>query len=63
MTLEDDGIGFDMEAMQKSNGLQNIRERANRINASLRIHSVRHEGTKIVLSFSMSKTTKHGTTF
>ncbi|MEJ7646802.1 MAG: two-component regulator propeller domain-containing protein [Chryseolinea sp.] len=63
MSLEDDGIGFDLEAMQKSNGLQNIRERANRINTPLRIQSQRQQGTKIILNFSISKTIKNGTSF
>ncbi len=60
MTFEDDGIGFYTGEIEKSNGLQNIRERANRINALLRIQSVKNEGTKIVLNFTLTKTLKYG---
>ena len=62
MSFEDDGIGFYTDEIEKSNGLQNIRERANRINALLRIHSVKDEGTKIVLNFTLTKTLKYGIT-
>jgi ligand-binding sensor domain-containing protein/signal transduction histidine kinase len=60
LTLEDDGIGFDTGDVQKSNGLKNIRERADRINGILRIHSIRDSGTKIVLYFKLNKTLKYG---
>ncbi|MGC3948735.1 MAG: hypothetical protein QM762_30250 [Chryseolinea sp.] len=58
--LEDDGVGFSPDELQKSNGLQNIRDRANRINAVLRIHSEKHQGTKIILNFALNKTVKYG---
>jgi ligand-binding sensor domain-containing protein/signal transduction histidine kinase len=60
MALEDDGVGFSTGDVQKSNGLKNIRERADRIHSILRIHSVRTEGTKIVLNFKLNKTLKYG---
>lgn len=60
MSLEDDGLGFDTDEIQKSNGLQNILERANRISAHLRINSIKHQGTKIVLNFTLTKTIKYG---
>ena len=63
MTLEDDGIGFYTGDIQKLNGLQNIRERADRINAVLRISSERNLGTKIVLNFKVTKTLKYGVAF
>jgi len=63
LSLEDDGVGFFPEQLEKSNGLQNIRERANRINALLRITSVKQEGTKIVLNFTLNKTIKYGLAF
>ncbi len=59
LSLEDDGIGFYTGEIQKSNGLKNIRERADRINAILRIHSVKKQGTKIVLHFKLHKTPKY----
>jgi signal transduction histidine kinase len=63
MSFEDDGIGFYTGDIQKSNGLQNIRERADRINTVLRIHSEKHSGTKIILNFKLPKTFKYGVTF
>jgi signal transduction histidine kinase len=62
MSFEDDGIGFYTGDIQKMNGLQNIRERADRINAVLRIHSEKNLGTKIFLSFKVTKTLKYGVT-
>jgi ligand-binding sensor domain-containing protein/signal transduction histidine kinase len=63
MSFEDDGIGFDTDDIEKSNGLKNIYERSSRINAVLRIRSVKNEGTKIVLSFALTKTLKYGLAF
>jgi signal transduction histidine kinase/ligand-binding sensor domain-containing protein len=60
MSFEDDGIGFSTGEVQKSNGLKNIRERADRIRGILRIHSGKNQGTKIVLQFKLNKTLKYG---
>jgi signal transduction histidine kinase/ligand-binding sensor domain-containing protein len=60
MILEDDGRGF-CPGDENANGLKNIRERADRINAILRIHSEKKVGTKITLSFKL-KTPKYGFT-
>jgi signal transduction histidine kinase len=60
MTFSDDGIGFFTGDVGKSNGLKNIRERADRVNAVLRIISVQTQGTKIVLAFKLNKTLKYG---
>ncbi len=62
MTFEDDGIGFYTGDIQKLNGLQNIRERADRINAVLRIHSEKNHGTRILLNFKPTKSLKYGAT-
>ncbi len=62
MSFEDDGVGFYVDDLEMSNGLKNIRERADRIKAVLRIHSVEKEGTRIVLSFEINKTLKYGLT-
>lgn len=62
MRLEDDGIGFYTGEIEKSNGLKNIRERASRIHAILRIQSLKNQGTKIVLNFKLNKTLKYGLT-
>jgi signal transduction histidine kinase len=60
MTIADDGIGFLTGDVEKSNGLKNIRERADRVNAVLRISSIKNQGTKIVLNFKLNKTLKYG---
>ena len=62
MSFEDDGIGFYTGDIEKSNGLKNIRERADRIKALLRIQSTRNKGTKIALNFQLNKTLKYGLT-
>jgi ligand-binding sensor domain-containing protein/signal transduction histidine kinase len=62
MSFEDDGIGFYAGQIEKSNGLKNIRERADRINALLRIQSTKNKGTRIVLNFKLNKTLKYGLT-
>jgi signal transduction histidine kinase len=63
MCLEDDGVGFYTGDIQKSNGLKNIRERADRIHGVLRIQSIKNQGTKIVLNFKLNKTLKYGLAF
>lgn len=60
--LEDDGVGFSPDELQKSNGLQNIRDRANRIQAVLRIQGIEQKGTRIILNFTLTNTVKYGTT-
>ena len=62
MSFEDDGVGFYTGHIEKSNGLKNIRERADRIRAVLRIQSIKNKGTRIVLSFKLNKTLKYGLT-
>ncbi len=62
MSFEDDGVGFYTGDIEKSNGLKNIRERADRIRAVLRIQSIKNKGTRIVLSFKLNKTLKYGLT-
>jgi signal transduction histidine kinase len=60
MIFEDDGVGFYAGEIEKTNGLKNIRERANRINAILRICSNKNQGTKITLNFKLSKNVNYG---
>jgi len=62
MAFEDDGIGFLPGEIEKSNGLKNIRERADKIRAVLRIQSTRNAGTRIALNFKLNKTMKYGLT-
>jgi len=60
--FEDDGIGFNASEIEKLNGLKNIRERADKIDANLRIRSKEGSGTRISLNFKFIKSQKHGTT-
>jgi ligand-binding sensor domain-containing protein/signal transduction histidine kinase len=62
MSFEDDGVGFSPGELEKSNGLRNIRERADRLKAVLRIQSTGNKGTRIVLNFKLNKTLKYGLT-
>jgi signal transduction histidine kinase len=62
MNFEDDGIGFNATDIEKLNGLKNIRERADKIQAVLRIRSKEGSGTKISLSFQFIKTRQYGIT-
>jgi signal transduction histidine kinase/ligand-binding sensor domain-containing protein len=63
MILEDDGIGFHPGNVENSNGLKNIRERADRVGAILRISSNSGQGTKITLNFNLTKKINYGVTF
>lgn len=63
MGFRDDGVGFYTDDIKKTNGLKNIQERADRLQATLRIHSARGEGTQIILQFKLNKTLKYGFTF
>ncbi|MCC7332796.1 MAG: sensor histidine kinase [Flavobacteriales bacterium] len=49
VSIEDDGIGFDLNHIQTGNGLLNMKNRAKKINASLNIESKPDTGTKITL--------------
>jgi signal transduction histidine kinase/ligand-binding sensor domain-containing protein len=60
MSIADDGIGFYTDQIEKSNGLKNIHERADRIHAVLRISSVKNHGTNILLNFKLTKNLKYG---
>jgi signal transduction histidine kinase len=62
LDFEDDGIGFNASDLEKLNGLKNIRERADKIQAVLRIRSKEGSGTKISLSFQFIKTQQYGIT-
>lgn len=60
--FEDDGMGFNASEVEKLNGLKNIRERADKIQAVLRIQSKEGSGTKILLSFQFTKIHEYGST-
>lgn len=54
MILEDDGKGFSMAEVSHLNGIKNMRLRAERVKAILRIHSD-SAGTRVTLSFTQAK--------
>jgi signal transduction histidine kinase len=60
--FEDDGIGFNAAERTELSGLKNIRERADKIQAVLRIRSREGSGTKILISFRFTKTQQYGIT-
>jgi signal transduction histidine kinase/ligand-binding sensor domain-containing protein len=51
--LEDDGTGFDPEAVREGNGLKNIRNRADRIKADLLIERKEPSGMRFRLNLSL----------
>ncbi|UPK66778.1 sensor histidine kinase [Chitinophaga filiformis] len=61
LNIQDDGIGFDHQAVQdpsvrtlSGNGLNNIRHRASEMKADLGIESKPHQGTYLKLSFPVA---------
>ncbi len=51
--IRDDGVGFDVSAKHNGNGLNNIRRRANEINARLNIESASGTGTTVELNLTV----------
>jgi signal transduction histidine kinase len=47
LTIQDDGIGFDMEHVKMGNGLSNMEKRCHAINGSYKISSILGKGTTI----------------
>jgi ligand-binding sensor domain-containing protein/two-component sensor histidine kinase len=54
LLIKDDGIGFNSKELQEGNGLQNMRHRANLINAHLQITSAPTKGTSILLQMKIT---------
>ena len=52
MLIEDNGIGFDINAITKGNGLQNMKNRAKELNGKIIFDSKINAGTKINLAFA-----------
>jgi signal transduction histidine kinase len=59
--FEDDGIGFDAEQLKTSNGLRNMRERADRINSKLKLTS-NESGTKVSLYSTLKQKNRYDVT-
>lgn len=53
LVVRDNGVGFDVSAKYNGNGLNNIRRRANEINAQLNIESATGAGTTIELNLKV----------
>jgi signal transduction histidine kinase len=51
LTIEDDGIGFDVRGDSAGNGLRNMRERAAAIGGAVRLTSNAGKGTRLRLTF------------
>ena len=54
MKIQDNGQGFDPELIRRGNGLQNMQERAHRLNGNWRLESTPGQGTRIDLSFPIT---------
>jgi signal transduction histidine kinase len=61
-TFTDDGVGFQVAEIENSNGLKNIRARAEKLGAVLRLQSKPGEGTTVTLHFKLTKSKKYGAT-
>ena len=54
LTIEDDGKGFDENDIRPGNGLENMRARAQAMNAQLKLDSVKGRSTRISLDMSIT---------
>ena len=50
ITVQDNGIGFNMEKVRQGNGLQNMSKRARDLDGELKISSEEGKGTTLLLS-------------
>jgi signal transduction histidine kinase len=51
LTIQDDGVGFDVRGRSAGSGLRNMRERAEAMGGTLRITSKAEKGTRLRLTF------------
>jgi signal transduction histidine kinase len=51
LTVKDDGVGFGQGDRESGNGLLSLQRRAEEIGAELKIHSVKGEGTEVIIIF------------
>jgi two-component system, NarL family, sensor histidine kinase DevS len=51
LTIEDDGVGFDVSASSEGSGLRNMHERAKAMGATLRVTSRARKGARLVVTF------------
>lgn len=55
LSISDNGIGFDTSLKTESSGLQNMKNRAELLNADFSHTSVIGEGTQLILTYKLSK--------
>jgi two-component sensor histidine kinase len=55
LTIQDNGNGFNIDAVSSGNGIYNMKHRAKKINALLHIESEENEGTLVSLSFNIPR--------
>ena len=53
LSVEDDGIGFDINASSGGMGLRNMQERAKEIGAKFSLNTAPHKGTKIQIRLEL----------
>ena len=53
LTIEDNGVGFDMTRQNDRNGIRNLKERGRKLNGKLDIQSIEGQGTIVKLDFPM----------
>jgi ligand-binding sensor domain-containing protein/signal transduction histidine kinase len=53
-SVEDNGIGFDLNTKKDGNGLKNLKYRASQINCNLQIFTKKKVGTKITLEYKIA---------
>jgi signal transduction histidine kinase len=64
MVLEDDGIGLDIEKIKNTNGIKNIKSRADKINSTLTFQQLPDShGTRVHLYFTINKKKNYDTAF
>lgn len=64
MVLEDDGVGLDPARVDSSNGIRNIRARAEKIKAALTIEKKQEgQGTRVELTFTITKKNTYDNAF
>jgi signal transduction histidine kinase len=54
ISIQDDGVGFDVATVQRGHGLTNMQRRADAMNGDLKIQSNLGTGTKIEIVLSKS---------
>ena len=52
ITISDDGVGFDMEKVEKGLGLQNLQHRMKMSNINGRMQSLPGQGSKLLMRIS-----------